>query len=150
RPDDAAAYRLHAVEDPEEPLRAGRGAGRDGGMAGVGGLRVLDRRGVRHLRRARDVLSVSPHPEEAALAAVSKGEATAGPASFETRYALLRMRVCNGVDHDTRRRMSLRLGSLQGRGRAAERAHLPLPQLPEGDGLALFCPRAVSPERADR
>ena len=57
RPDDAAAHRLHAVEDSERPLRAGRGTGGDGGVAGVGGLRVLHRRGVRHFRRPRDVLS---------------------------------------------------------------------------------------------
>ena len=51
-----AAYRLHAVEDPEEPLRAGGGTRRHGGVAGLRGLRVLDRRGVRYLGRTGDVL----------------------------------------------------------------------------------------------
>ena len=57
RPDDAAAYRLHAVEDSEGTLRAGGGTRGDGGVAGVGGLRVLHRRGVRHFRRPGDVLA---------------------------------------------------------------------------------------------
>ncbi len=56
RPDDASAYRLHAVEDSEGPLRSGGGTRGDGGVAGVGGLRLFDRRGVRHLRRASDLL----------------------------------------------------------------------------------------------
>ena len=45
--------------------------------------------------------------------------------------------------------MSVRRGSLQGRGRAVECAHLPLPQLPEGDGLALLRPGAVPTKCAD-
>ena len=44
---------------PKAPLRAGRRARGDGGLAGVGGLRVLDRRGVRHFRRPGDVLRAS-------------------------------------------------------------------------------------------
>src|SRR5262249_55553047 len=60
RSDDAATHRFHAVEDPEEPLRAGGGSRGHGGVAGLGGLRVLDRRGVRHLRRPRDVLGNCP------------------------------------------------------------------------------------------
>ncbi len=56
RPDDAAAHRLHAVEDSEGSFRSGTGTRGDGGVAGLGGLRVLDRRGVRYLRRPRDVL----------------------------------------------------------------------------------------------
>ena len=40
---------------PKSALRAGGRTRRDGGMARVGGLRVLDRRGVRHLGRARDL-----------------------------------------------------------------------------------------------
>jgi 3-oxoacyl-[acyl-carrier protein] reductase len=55
-PDDAAAYRLHAGEDPERTFRAGGRTGGDGGVAGVGRLRVLHRRGVRHFRRPCDVL----------------------------------------------------------------------------------------------
>ena len=54
--DDPAAYRLHAVENSDEPFRAGRGAGGDDRVAGVGGLLVLDRRGVRHFRRPGDLL----------------------------------------------------------------------------------------------
>ena len=46
--------------------------------------------------------------------------------------------------------MFLRRGPVQGRGRAAQRPHLPLPQLPEGDGLAVLCPRAVRPAGAYR
>ncbi len=117
RPDDAAAHRFHAVEDPEEPLRAGRGAGGDGGLAGLGGLRVLHRRGVRHLRRPGDVLSnLSPHPEEAAQAAVSKGEATSGAFILrDARAALLSDDGSpSGAHHDPRRRLPLRRGSLQG------------------------------------
>ena len=57
RADDASAHRLHAVENSERPLRAGRGTRGDGGVAGLRGLFVLDRRGVRHFRRPRDVLT---------------------------------------------------------------------------------------------
>ncbi len=56
RPADAAAHRLHAVENSEGPFRPRRRARGDGRMAGVGGLRVLDRRGVRHFRRSGDLL----------------------------------------------------------------------------------------------
>jgi NAD(P)-dependent dehydrogenase (short-subunit alcohol dehydrogenase family) len=56
RPADAAAHRLHAVEDSEGTFRPRRRTRGDGGLAGVGGLRVLDRRGVRHFRRPGDVL----------------------------------------------------------------------------------------------
>ena len=56
RSDDAAAYRLHAVEDSERPVCAGGRTRGNGGMAGLGGLRVLDRRGVRHFRRSCDLL----------------------------------------------------------------------------------------------
>ena len=58
RPADAAAHRLHAVEDSEGAFRAGRGTRGDGRLAGVGGLRVLDRRGVRHFRRPGDILGI--------------------------------------------------------------------------------------------
>ena len=44
--------------------------------------------------------------------------------------------------------MLLRRGPVQDRGRAAQCPHLPLPQLPEGDGLAVLCPRAVRPAGA--
>src|SRR5882672_3328651 len=44
--------------------------------------------------------------------------------------------------------MSVRRCQVHGRRRAAQRPHLPLPQLPEGDGLAVLCPRAVRPAGA--
>ncbi len=56
RPDVAAAHRLHALEDPAGALRRGRGDRRDGGMVVQRGVLVLDRRGVRSVGRARDVL----------------------------------------------------------------------------------------------
>ena len=56
RPTDASAYRLHAVEDSEGPLRAGGRTRGDGGVAGVGRLRILHRRGVRYFRWPGDVL----------------------------------------------------------------------------------------------
>ena len=90
-----AAHRLHAVEDSEGPFRAGGRTRGDGGVAGLGGLRVLHRRGVRHFRRARDVLG---------------------------RWAQRR-------HHDPGRRMPVRRGPVQGRGRADQCPHLPLPQL---------------------
>ena len=58
RPDLAAAHRLHAVEDPDGALRAGRGDRRDGVLAGERGVLVRDRRRVRPLRRPRDVLKM--------------------------------------------------------------------------------------------
>ena len=51
-----AAHRLHAVEDSEGAFRSGTGTRGDGGVAGLGGLRVLHRRGVRYFRRPGDVL----------------------------------------------------------------------------------------------
>ena len=51
-----AAYRLHAVEDSEGTFRSGGRTRGDGGVAGLGGLRVFHRRGVRHFRRAGDIL----------------------------------------------------------------------------------------------
>src|SRR5207237_5052460 len=59
RPAHATAHRLHAVENPEEPLCAGGGAGRHGGVALIRRLRVLDRRGVRHLGWTGDLLKPS-------------------------------------------------------------------------------------------
>jgi NAD(P)-dependent dehydrogenase (short-subunit alcohol dehydrogenase family) len=47
---DPAAHRLHAFQNPQGAIRSGRGTGGDGGMAGIGGLRILHRRGVRHFR----------------------------------------------------------------------------------------------------
>ena len=41
---------------PKDAFRAGGRARGDGGVARVGGLRVLDRRGVRHFRRPGDLL----------------------------------------------------------------------------------------------
>ncbi|SHH11450.1 Glutathione-dependent formaldehyde-activating enzyme [Bradyrhizobium erythrophlei] len=43
--------------------------------------------------------------------------------------------------------MPVRRGAVQGRGRADQCPHLPLPQLPEGDGIAFLCPRAVPANR---
>src|ERR1700761_909521 len=51
--------------------------------------------------------------------------------------------------HDPGRRMPVRRGAIQGGGRADQRPPLPLPELPEGDGLAVLRPRAVSADGAD-
>ena len=57
RPADTAAHRLHAVEDSKRTLRAGGRTRGDGGVARLGGLRILHRCGVRYFRRPRDLLS---------------------------------------------------------------------------------------------
>ena len=57
RPDDAAAHRLHAVENPARPLRRGRGDRGARRLLRLGRLLVHDRRGVRHFRRAGDLLT---------------------------------------------------------------------------------------------
>ena len=54
---DQGAYRLHGVENPHGAARAGRRGCRARVLARFGGMLVLDRRGVRHFRRPRDVLS---------------------------------------------------------------------------------------------
>src|SRR6266446_4787416 len=36
-------------------------------------------------------------------------------------------------------------GQVQSGGRAGQRPHLPLPQLPESDGIAVLCPRTFQP-----
>jgi len=46
RPDDARAYPVHAQQDPDGPLPGSRPGGGDDRLAGIGRLRVLDRRGV--------------------------------------------------------------------------------------------------------
>ncbi len=57
RSDDAAAHRFHAVEDPDGTLRCSRRNRRARLLARERGVLVLDRRGVRRLRRTRDLLS---------------------------------------------------------------------------------------------
>ena len=57
RADEAGAYRLHAVENPDESLRRGRGNRRHGGVACLGGVLVFDRRGVRYFGRPGGLLS---------------------------------------------------------------------------------------------
>ena len=57
-----AAYRLHAVENPDEPLRQCRRARGHDRVAGVGGLLVLDRRRVRYFGRAGGLLGRA-HPQ---------------------------------------------------------------------------------------
>ena len=57
---------------PKGALRAGGRTGGDGGVAGVGGMRVLDRRGVRHFGRPRDVLRRAPHDTERADACAAR------------------------------------------------------------------------------
>ena len=63
RPDDAAAHRLHAVENPARPFRRGRGDRGAGRLLRLGRVLVLDRRGVRHLRRAGDLLTDAAHEQ---------------------------------------------------------------------------------------
>jgi NAD(P)-dependent dehydrogenase (short-subunit alcohol dehydrogenase family) len=46
RPDDAAAHRLHAVQDPDEPLRQRRRGGVAGVLAGERGLQLFHGGGV--------------------------------------------------------------------------------------------------------
>ena len=55
QPDDRAAHQLHAVEDPDEPLRRGRRSGRDGRVARLQPLHLRDRRDLRSLRRAATI-----------------------------------------------------------------------------------------------
>ena len=57
RSDDPGAYRFHALEDPHEPLRSGGRDRRHGGMAGLRGMLVRHRRGLRRLGRPRDLLA---------------------------------------------------------------------------------------------
>ena len=57
RDDDAAAHRLHAVEDPDGALHRGARSGGDGRLDRVGGVLVHDRLGVRPVGRPRHVLS---------------------------------------------------------------------------------------------
>jgi len=54
-----AAYRFHAGENSQGAFRAGGRARRDGGVACIRGLRVLDRRRVRHFRRPCNLLRSS-------------------------------------------------------------------------------------------
>src|SRR5438552_2356092 len=59
RPDGARAHRLHAVEKLDGTLRRRRGDRGAGRVARERGLLVLDRRGVRRVGRARNVLATS-------------------------------------------------------------------------------------------
>ena len=52
----AGAHRVHALEDPAQPLPAGRRSGGHGRVAGVGRELLHHRRGVRSERRPRDLL----------------------------------------------------------------------------------------------
>ena len=54
-----AAHRLHALENPDEPLRPAFGDRRAGRLAVLGRMRLLDRRRVRHLGRPRDLLATA-------------------------------------------------------------------------------------------
>ena len=56
RPDDAAAYRLHAFQDPHGPLRRSRRDRGPGVLARLRGLLVLHRRRIRHFRRQGNLL----------------------------------------------------------------------------------------------
>ena len=57
RPDEAGAHRLHALEDPARAFRQGRGDRGARGVVRLGRQFLHHRRGVRHFRRAGDVLS---------------------------------------------------------------------------------------------
>ena len=57
RPDHPGVRRLHAGENSARPLRQGRGDRGHGGLAGLGGELVHDRRGVRPVGRSCDLLS---------------------------------------------------------------------------------------------
>ena len=57
RADDAGAHRLDAVEDPDRPVRRHRRDRLAGLLAGERGMQLFHRRGVRYLRRPRDLLS---------------------------------------------------------------------------------------------
>lgn len=61
RPDDARAHRLHALEDPDGPLRHGGRGGRDGRLALHRRLLFFHRRGLRPLRWSLHVLINSMH-----------------------------------------------------------------------------------------
>src|SRR6185503_8940093 len=56
QPDDRAAHPVHAVEDPDESLRRGRGGCRDGGVARLAALHLRDGCCLRSLRRKGDLL----------------------------------------------------------------------------------------------
>ena len=58
RPDQPAAHRLHAFKDPAGPLPQGRGSRRHDRVPGPRGQFLHHRRGVRPLRRTRDLLKV--------------------------------------------------------------------------------------------
>ena len=60
RPDDAGPHRIHALQDPDGPLRQGRGNRGDGRLALHRRLLLLHRRGVRSLGRPVDLL-ISMH-----------------------------------------------------------------------------------------
>src|SRR5581483_5060605 len=64
---------------------------------------------------------------------------------FQVRHDLL-VKTESSL-HDPGRRMPVRRGAVQDGGRADQRPPLPLPQLPEGDGLAVLRPRAVPADR---
>jgi short chain dehydrogenase len=54
---ERGARRLHDREDPDEADRPPRGGGGADRVPGLGGVQLLDRRGVRPLRRAGDLLN---------------------------------------------------------------------------------------------
>jgi hypothetical protein len=62
-------------QDPDGPLRRGRGDRRDGGLAGQRGVQLQHRRRVRHHRRALDLLSEA----SVGAAATPASPATWGP-----------------------------------------------------------------------
>src|SRR6185312_10012062 len=59
RPDDAAAHRLHALENPARPFRHRRRNCEPRRFLRLGRLLVHDRRGIRYFRRTGDLLSES-------------------------------------------------------------------------------------------
>ena len=101
RPDEAGAYRLHAVENSDEPLRHRRRDCGHGRMARFGGVLVLDRRGVRYFRRPGGVLSRHSGPAERGPASRLHDRGGASSAVLEGPAARFRARALRARNDGT-------------------------------------------------